>query len=390
MRRVLLPMVVLVLLASGTALGSASLGSPIHTQADVRAGEPVKLRARAASPYLPCCDCPYGWWVDVIEVIEGPQVVGRLLVVIDATIAGPCLPGGTIDPSIAPGDEVEAFGLLEVDPSLGLTVSLCGSDGYYLRRVTSGPTPTPTATMPSPTLMAAKFVDKGQAMPGEELEYTLVVMNDILSGEDPGSDVHIVDPLPETLELVPGSLSPEATYDPDTRSILWQGQVSRGGSVTLGFRAVLTPASAQWRSVSNTMLVTDAFGRQVEASAQTHINLEPTPTETPPGDLTLSGLVHDATAGPSHPIAGATVSVLMCVPRSFPTTTEADGRYRLLLPGAYLNQCVEVTLQASASGYHSFSQIVSVVDLRAQPVRDIALQPVRYLVYLPLVVRNGP
>ena len=236
--------------------------------------------------------------------------------------------------------------------------------------------------------MAIKFVDKGQASPGDELQYTLLVMNDMLSGDDPGSDVHIVDALPETLELVPGSLSPEATYDEGMRSILWQGQVPRGGSVTLGFRAILPPASAEWRSVSNTMVVTDAFGRRREASAQTHIRLEPTPTETPPGDLTVSGLVYDASAGLSRPIAGATVSVLMCVPRTFPTTTGADGRYRLFLPGAYLNQCTEVTLQGSAGGYQSFSQLVCVADLRAQPARDIALQPVVHSVYLPVVVRD--
>lgn len=160
MRRLILPLAVALLLAGLGVPGAATVRSVFNRLAPVRGSSEVILRATAESPYLPCCDCPYGWWVQVTEVIHGPLVVGRLLVVLEATIAGPCWPGGTIDPHIAPGDEVEASGVLVVDPSLGLSVSLCGSDGYYLRRVTPAPTSTttPTATLAHRALLPKVLV----------------------------------------------------------------------------------------------------------------------------------------------------------------------------------------------------------------------------------------
>jgi hypothetical protein len=101
----------------------------------------------------------------------------------------------------------------------------------------------------------------------------------------------------------------------------------------------------------------------------------PTVTATPPGDLTLTGLVHDASVGPSQPIPEAVVSVEMCMPRTYQTVAGPDGRYTLLLPAAYLNACTAVTLRVLASGYESLSQVVAVADLRAEPQRDIGLYP---------------
>lgn len=153
------------------------------------------------------------------------------------------------------------------------------ADHVGVLHATHTPTPSATPTVVA-SLMAAKLVDKKWALVGEVLQYTLVVMNDMMGGDDPGSYVQLVDPLPDTLELVPGSLSPHASYDADTRTILWSGQVPRGGSIGITFHALLTPAAGSWRSVSNTMVVTDAFGRELEASAQTHI-IHPTGTATP-------------------------------------------------------------------------------------------------------------
>jgi uncharacterized repeat protein (TIGR01451 family) len=139
-------------------------------------------------------------------------------------------------------------------------------------------TATPTATEPvSATLLTFKTVDKEWARPGEELQYAVVMMNDMLGGGDPGTDVRLRDPLPASLELVPGSLDQRATYDAGTRTIYWQGQVPRGGSVEITFRALLTQAAAGLRSVINAAIVTDALGREVAATAQTQI-LHQTPT----------------------------------------------------------------------------------------------------------------
>jgi uncharacterized repeat protein (TIGR01451 family) len=128
--------------------------------------------------------------------------------------------------------------------------------------------------------MVAKWVDRDQASPGETLRYTLVVMNDQLGGQDPGTYVRILDRLPETLEYVPGSLCEGARYDAANRSILWDGQVPRGLSVEVNFTARLTPAAGGMRSVTNTVLVTDAFGRETEGSAQTQMLYSPA-TEEP-------------------------------------------------------------------------------------------------------------
>jgi uncharacterized repeat protein (TIGR01451 family) len=128
-------------------------------------------------------------------------------------------------------------------------------------------------------LLLAKFVDKGEATPGDVLQYGLRVLNDMLTGSDPGAMVILTDKLPLELEFVMGSLSAQASFDPATRSISWRGQVPRGASIQVVFKARLTGAAANSRSVINTTLLTDAFGRQVEASAQTQVIL-PAPTTT--------------------------------------------------------------------------------------------------------------
>jgi hypothetical protein len=89
----------------------------------------------------------------------------------------------------------------------------------------------------------------------------------------------------------------------------------------------------------------------------------------------MAGRVFDATLGPSAGIAGATVSVIMCMPRRFETVTDADGEYSQLLPGLYLNQCVSVTLEARATGYQELVFPVEVSLLRLSPIRNFPLSP---------------
>jgi len=113
-------------------------------------------------------------------------------------------------------------------------------------------------------------VDRQQARPGENLQYSLVVMNDMLGGADPGASVTIEDVLPPELELVAGTLTGEATYEPSSRTVRWAGAVSQGGSVEVRFQVRLTAVPAM-RVMTNTMRVTDAFERQSQASAQTQV-----------------------------------------------------------------------------------------------------------------------
>jgi uncharacterized repeat protein (TIGR01451 family) len=150
--------------------------------------------------------------------------------------------------------------------------------------------PTPTATpmvsrtpTPSPgvhaTLLPIKLVDREQATPGDVLQYTLVIMNDMISSDDPGTAVRLVDQLPDALEFVQGSLSSGASYDSAARAVQWSGQVPQGGSVQVVFEARLGSAALNAGSVVNTIMVTDAFGRRGDASVQTQV-LRPTSSAT--------------------------------------------------------------------------------------------------------------
>jgi len=106
----------------------------------------------------------------------------------------------------------------------------------------------------------------------------------------------------------------------------------------------------------------------------------PTATATPAGDLRLTGHIYQTAlrkalqrSAASNPVANAQVSVLVCVPRRFETTTDADGAYALLLPGGYLEPCAQVTFEVSAAGYATWTETLSVADLRAHAVRDVTL-----------------
>ncbi len=147
---------------------------------------------------------------------------------------------------------------------------------------TATPLPSRTSTpspIVSPTLLAIKLVDREQAKPGEMLQYDLITVNDMISSQDPGAVVTLVDRLPDELEFVGGSVTAGASYDPASRTVQWSGQVPQGGSVRVAFQARLGSASLSLRSIVNTFVVTDALGRQVEASVQVQL-LHPTSTVT--------------------------------------------------------------------------------------------------------------
>jgi hypothetical protein len=115
-----------------------------------------------------------------------------------------------------------------------------------------------------------------------------------------------------------------------------------------------------------------------------------TATATPPGDLTLTGRVSDASGG--LPVSGATIAVVTCLPRTFTTRSWSDGGFSLTLPAEYLNACTEVTLQVTATGYDTWLQTIAVAALRASPTRDVALMrlPAPAMVnqvYLPVIRR---
>ncbi|OQB26427.1 MAG: hypothetical protein BWY10_02125 [Chloroflexi bacterium ADurb.Bin180] len=182
------------------------------------------------------------------------------------------------------------------------------------------------------------------------------------------------------------------------------------GTATQTSAAIQTPTPTATHTRTRTPTVTASSSRTPTASPSSTVvppetstpTRSQTPSATPPGDLILSGNVHDATRGPLATIAGATISVQFCTPRRFETETETDGSFSLLLPALYLNACTQVTITVAASGYHTLSFAIPVAAIRAQPVRDLALIPLptptptptathtppTYGLWLPLVLRR--
>lgn len=71
-----------------------------------------------------------GWEVDIDNVIIGPPTLAGTTASVGMATVSPVIPRGTIDPNIAVGDRVEAFGELDV----GL-IKLYGSSDYYIKKI---------------------------------------------------------------------------------------------------------------------------------------------------------------------------------------------------------------------------------------------------------------
>lgn len=129
-----------------------------------------------------------------------------------------------------------------------------------------------------------------------------------------------------------------------------------------------TPTTGATAAPTDTSVATTAATEQAtEAATETST----APTETPPAavDLTITGRVTDVGGGP---IEGAIVAVGMSVPHQpFPGTTDADGRYSLLVPANYVPTIDRI--EVSAAGYAPQSMAVTAADLIGQPVRDFTL-----------------
>lgn len=73
---------------------------------------------------------------------------------------------------------------------------------------------------------STKLVDRKEARSGDVLNYTIRVEN---SSPIPIAGMSVVDPLPEGLTFVPGSLSANATYDPTENAVRWSGALPARG-----------------------------------------------------------------------------------------------------------------------------------------------------------------
>ncbi len=91
---------------------------------DIRFNGTVIESIEAAMP-----GAPWGWVVQVDEVLNGPQPRNDRLNVTTAAVAPPC---GYMDPDITKGDQVCVYG--RYNSPDGCEVSLSGSDDYYMQR----------------------------------------------------------------------------------------------------------------------------------------------------------------------------------------------------------------------------------------------------------------
>ncbi len=103
----------------------------------------------------------------------------------------------------------------------------------------------------------------------------------------------------------------------------------------------------------------------------------PEPSPTPLGAMELHGRVLDA-SNPDFlmPLTGATVHARpACLPRQpFETRSDEEGRYVLLIPADYANQCEKTVIGARAEGFEPREETLTTAELRAQPNRNHLLQ----------------
>lgn len=98
-----------------------------------------------------------------------------------------------------------------------------------------------------------KDVDKdgvdAPVAPGDQLTYTLGITNNGADGS-----FRIVDPLPPGTAYVPGSLTssrPGQGFSAETGSVVWEGVLNSGASVTLSFAVTVSQGALQSATISN-------------------------------------------------------------------------------------------------------------------------------------------
>ena len=241
---------------------------------------------------------------------------------------------------------------------------------------TATPTPTATGTPPTPTftptptttptallLDVVKQVDKATAAPGETLQYQIFIAVPV-GTPSPGSDVVLVDPVPDDTTLVSGptvSITPSGvttfTCSVISNTITCTGSIPEGNTARVEFFVRINDGVPNGTPITNTVLVIDANNVSYSGSVTTVVTtgdplptvtptptITPTPTATPttqPGTCTITGNVR-LQGRSDH--SGATILV-DGTPRA---TTANDGRFTVtnVAPGGH-------TVTATHPGYLS-------------------------------------
>jgi uncharacterized repeat protein (TIGR01451 family) len=107
-------------------------------------------------------------------------------------------------------------------------------------------------------------VDRPVAFQGEQVVYTLRISN---SGPTLLSGVTLSNTIPLSGTYVADSLEGPADYDPATGRITWQGALSPGQTVTVGYRVQLDASLPDGTAVHNVVHLRDESGLAIERVA---------------------------------------------------------------------------------------------------------------------------
>ena len=117
------------------------------------------------------------------------------------------------------------------------------------------------------------------------------------------STVTLVDPLPSGVEVITPALPSGMTYDPDTHTLSWSGQIAAGGVLMMmvPVRGTLAAAQAD-KALFNTFYITDQWGRTFESNPTSlhllsaEIDVEKfasSPTVEPGGTITYTVVIRN-------------------------------------------------------------------------------------------------
>jgi uncharacterized repeat protein (TIGR01451 family) len=112
------------------------------------------------------------------------------------------------------------------------------------------------------------LVDRAVADEGEELAYALQIRN---TGPVPLNNVSLTNDLPDHTSYVAGSLEGPAVYEPGRERFIWQGLLSPGQTIGIGYRLRLdarVPDGTWVRSVAN---LSDESGLAIERVATSRV-----------------------------------------------------------------------------------------------------------------------
>ncbi|MBI3944100.1 MAG: DUF11 domain-containing protein, partial [Chloroflexi bacterium] len=121
----------------------------------------------------------------------------------------------------------------------------------------------------------SKTVDRPQADPGDVLTYHLSIHND---SRTTVNDVHLEDPVPTDTTYVNGSATGGLTYNPALNQVEWTGNVGARSRKDFTFQVRLSAQLNSGVLVTNTAMLTDALGADVNRSATTRIAASPLST----------------------------------------------------------------------------------------------------------------